>query len=223
MSVIIATDAKSPSFTRQVDIGFDDELYVCAFVECNVKRFMASYIKPGDVHAPKRHWQLIHVLFDGGESGPDSNGGSSLAIGRWDGRPVLAMRWNGNKRNPLGNPQSRGLPTWFIVPDQHVRQILETTPYNFSDSRLKFARDFLDALKAYFLSPCPTPGCRNFKNLTLQSYASEECGEHLKALDAGNPMFYCIYCDHQWQPTEEEKVRLAAELQSTWDNYCSRR
>ena len=29
---------------------------------------------------------------------------------------MLAMRWNGNKENPLGNPQSRGLSTWFIVP-----------------------------------------------------------------------------------------------------------
>ena len=28
-----------------------------------------TYIKPGDVLAPKRHWQLFHVLYDGGPTG----------------------------------------------------------------------------------------------------------------------------------------------------------
>src|SRR5882672_4217503 len=95
-----------------------------------------GYIKASDVHAPKRFWSLIHVIFDGGP------GGSSLAIGRWENKPVLAMRWNGTEDNPLGNPQSRGLPTWFIVPDQHWKQILETEQYNFSVQKITFARDF---------------------------------------------------------------------------------
>ncbi len=82
-----------------------------------------TYIKPSDVQSPKRHWSLIHVLFDLGE------GGSSLAIGRWDNKPVLAMRWNGNSESPLGNPQSRGLPTWFVVPDQHRNQIRGSEPF----------------------------------------------------------------------------------------------
>jgi hypothetical protein len=54
---------------------------------------------------------LIQILDD-----PKKPNSGVLALGRWDNRPVLAMRWNGNDNNPIGNPQSRGLPTWFIVP-----------------------------------------------------------------------------------------------------------
>jgi hypothetical protein len=78
------------------------------------------YIPPSEVVSPRQHWSLIAVLHDGGP------GDSALAIGRWDNQPVLAMRWNGNdKDSPIGNPQSRGLPTWFIVPDRHVKGTLE--------------------------------------------------------------------------------------------------
>src|ERR1700694_4205477 len=100
---------------------------------------MDRYIQPSDVQSPRRHWSLIHVLFDGG---PNE---SSLAIGRWDNKPVLAMRWNGNEDSPLGNPQSRGLPTWFIVPDQDWKQILKTEQYKcINDDTLSLARSFLE-------------------------------------------------------------------------------
>ena len=50
------------------------------------------------------------------------------------------MRWNGdNDDNPIGNPQSRGLPTWFIVPDNYVEAILGTL----SRDQLTLARNFL--------------------------------------------------------------------------------
>ena len=181
---------------------------------------MKTYVKPGDVHAPKRHWSLIHVLFDGGEDRHDGSGtGSSLAIGRWDNKPVLAMRWNGSEKNPLGNPQSRGLATWFIVPDQHVKQILETEHYGFSDSKLKFARDFLELRRVYFLTHCPTPTCQNFKNLVLASYRPDELGTRLAELERNELRFYDIYCDQQWYPTPDEKMRLAEELKKAWDLY----
>jgi hypothetical protein len=77
-------------------------------------------IPPADVVSPKRHWSLIAVLRDANDDG------SSLAIGRWNGKPVLAMRWNGDEQNPIGNPQSRGLPTWFIVPDAYNEAVLGT-------------------------------------------------------------------------------------------------
>jgi hypothetical protein len=39
-------------------------------------------------------------------------------IGDWDGRKVLAARWNGSSADTgIGNPQSRGIPTWFILPE----------------------------------------------------------------------------------------------------------
>jgi hypothetical protein len=34
------------------------------------------------------------------------------------------MRWNGDENNVIGNPQSRGLPTWFIIPDEFRQVIL---------------------------------------------------------------------------------------------------
>ena len=77
-----------------------------------------EYVAPGDVSSPRKHWKLLSVL----DAGARSTG--SIALGRWDDKPVLAMRWNGDTTNPLGNPQSRGLATWFIVPDQYRDPIL---------------------------------------------------------------------------------------------------
>ena len=169
---------------------------------------MSKYIKPKDVHAPKRHWQLFHVLFDGG---PHE---ASLAIGRWDGKPVLAMRWNGNDDNPLGNPQSRGFPTWFVVPEQHVQQVLETRPFDFSDNKLGFARNFLDLRCVYFLTRCPTPSCSQFGELVLKTYPSKELRDLILELDRDKLLFYCIFCHQQWPPTTDEKERLRADMEN---------
>ena len=76
---------------------------------------MSDYITPDKVVSPRQHWRLIRVL-QTGEQG-DSNGDRvAIAIGTWDDDMRLAMRWNGDKDWPIGNPQSRGLPTWFIIP-----------------------------------------------------------------------------------------------------------
>jgi hypothetical protein len=75
-----------------------------------------SYVKPTAVDSPKNRWRLRKVLYDGGK------GEWSAAEGQWDNGSewdyVLAMRWNGTDEAPIGNPQSRGLATWFIVPDE---------------------------------------------------------------------------------------------------------
>jgi len=93
-----------------------------------------KYVSATKVISPKQHWALISVLED---EGP---GEGALAVGRWDNKPVLAMRWNGdNEDNPIGNPQSRGLPTWFIIPDSYVEAILGTL----SSDKLTLARNFL--------------------------------------------------------------------------------
>lgn len=83
-----------------------------------------NYISPADVISPKLHWSLIAVLED---EGPQE---IALAVGRWDNKPVLAIRWNGdNDGNPIGNPQSRGLPTWFILPSgKHTEAQIATLP-----------------------------------------------------------------------------------------------
>lgn len=93
-----------------------------------------KYTLATSVVSPKKHWSLIAVLEDKGPSE------AALALGRWDNNPCLAMRWNGdNIGNPIGNPQSRGLPTWFVVPDDYVEAILLSLP----DDKLTLARNFL--------------------------------------------------------------------------------
>ena len=77
-------------------------------------------MKPTDVISPKRRWQTITILRDTG------NAGESLALGNWDGSPALGMRWNGDNNSDIGNPQSRGQATWFIVPEIYWRGLLST-------------------------------------------------------------------------------------------------
>jgi hypothetical protein len=107
---------------------------------------MEDYITPDKVVSPKRNWSLSRVLEKGDQ--PDSNGQRvAIAAGRWrddgdrDGRPVLAMRWNGHEGHKIGNPQSRGLPTWFIVPKRLEESVLVTL----SKDEQKIARALLES------------------------------------------------------------------------------
>jgi hypothetical protein len=89
------------------------------------------YIKPDRVISPKSSWFIRKVLYDGGP--PGAGTGWSAAIGQWKDdqhgwTEVLGVRWNGTTENPLGSPQSRGLPTWFIRPPElnvAVREAIE--------------------------------------------------------------------------------------------------
>lgn len=83
-----------------------------------------SYVRPENVHSPKGHWLLKRVLHDGGEFEPAQTDASnwSAAEGQWKGDEgwydCLALRWNGGTGGEIGNPQSRGYATWFIVPPE---------------------------------------------------------------------------------------------------------
>ena len=88
-----------------------------------------SYIKPEDVSSPKNRWQLRRGLPDGDE------GGWSAAEGQWENDElwdeVLAIPWNGSAGAEIGNPRSRGLATWFIMPEeleQTVRDAIASLP-----------------------------------------------------------------------------------------------
>lgn len=77
-----------------------------------------SYITPDMVVSPKNKITNVDVLIDNGE---DS---WSLAEVVWEGRVNIGIRWNGSSKqgvdqrfNGIGNPQSRGVPTWFILPE----------------------------------------------------------------------------------------------------------
>jgi hypothetical protein len=92
------------------------------------------YIKPAEVISPKAHWSLIDVLLDRGE------GDCAYALGIWDGERRIGFRWNGTKDNELGNPQSRGLPTWTMLDKKIHIQIIEQLP----PDKLAMVRGFLD-------------------------------------------------------------------------------
>lgn len=85
------------------------------------------YIHPSLVRSPKDRISNVKVLADKGENK------WSLAEIVWDGEPCLGIRWNGgsdDKNFPgIGNPQSRGVPTWFILPgdlEEILRMYLES-------------------------------------------------------------------------------------------------
>lgn len=68
-----------------------------------------TYILPAAASSPRRNWSITRILI---AAGPEE---MAVALGKWDGKDVIGLRWNGTAENPIGNPQSRGLATWFIV------------------------------------------------------------------------------------------------------------
>jgi hypothetical protein len=88
---------------------------------------------PSEVVSPKAHWSLIDVLLDRGE------GDCAYALGIWDGQRRIGFRWNGTEGNELGNPQSRGLPTWTMLDPEIHKKIIEQLPLD----KLAMARGFL--------------------------------------------------------------------------------
>lgn len=77
-----------------------------------------AYVDPNTVDSPKKRWQCSTVLINTGQ------GGWSAADGVFDERECLVLRWNGSDSDgSTGSPQSRGHPTWFVVPDELTHTI----------------------------------------------------------------------------------------------------
>jgi len=70
------------------------------------------FTNPESVLSPKGSVSDLRVLLNTAE------GGWALAAMKWDGVDSLGIRWNGHADNPIGNPQSRGIPTWFVIPEE---------------------------------------------------------------------------------------------------------
>jgi hypothetical protein len=95
---------------------------------------MPDYKEPAEVTSPRRHWTLLMVIDPGHE------GTLALCVGRWDNESCLGMRWNGEQGSPIGNPQSRGIPTWFIIPaGKYANAIIDSLPVD----QKQMARHFL--------------------------------------------------------------------------------
>lgn len=96
-----------------------------------------GYQDPAQVRSPKGAVTHLRVLHDGGEQLSDHPlwEGWSIAELEWYETPTLAIRWNGSTTSDgvseVGNPQSRGNPTWFILPEplhEAIRAELKKAP-----------------------------------------------------------------------------------------------
>lgn len=85
-----------------------------------------AYIDPHTVLSPRNRVGSVDILYN---SGP-CPGSWSVALIEYDGLAGrIGIRWNGSEgESGIGNPQSRGKPTWFVVPDEFgpvVREVAE--------------------------------------------------------------------------------------------------
>jgi hypothetical protein len=95
-----------------------------------------GYQNPNHVKSPKGAVSHLRVIYDGGEqTGLSDWHGWSIAELEWYEEPVLGCRWNGSTAaggvSEIGNPQSRGNPTWFILPkplEEAIKSQLEKAP-----------------------------------------------------------------------------------------------
>jgi hypothetical protein len=102
-----------------------------------------TYVKPGEVLSPRKHvGGVVEVIHDPGD------GRMSVARIIWDDGEVIATRWNGDSERPLGNPVSRGQPTWFVVADyaaasveQAARAAAQDSPHGLGAGYREMAED----------------------------------------------------------------------------------
>lgn len=84
----------------------------------------AIYIRPETVISPQNMISSdIIVLYDGGEYG------WSLGLFCYNKGYCLGARWNGStapdSTERFGNPQSRGYPTWFVIPAELAAHLIQ--------------------------------------------------------------------------------------------------
>lgn len=98
-----------------------------------------AYIKPETVLSPKGSVADLNVLHN--------NGSWSVAEMNWQGQLALGVRWNGSdNESGVGTPQSRGLPMWFIVPQELAAAIKDSLPKK-SDIELAYEAMANDTLR----------------------------------------------------------------------------
>jgi hypothetical protein len=79
-----------------------------------------AYVEPATVWAPKASIRSVEVLYSRGQ------GEWSVARVVWEGAERIGVRWNGSNDAPgIGNPQSRGNATWFILPKELESAVLD--------------------------------------------------------------------------------------------------
>lgn len=107
------------------------------------------YHNPLNVWSPRDCIDNVQLLYDGGLTDA-----YSLAIITWQGQDRIGVRWNVNQRewaDPakvagtvicVGEPNSRGYPTWFILPEDLLSSLL-----NGNDKIAAIVRDALERIE----------------------------------------------------------------------------
>lgn len=96
-----------------------------------------AYIDPKSVVSPKHIVDEVEVVFD---AGPVEQSWAVATLS-WDHKDAVGIRWNGEPGGKgIGTPQARGVPTWFIVPEELQDTVLEAAR--------KLAHGNYDELKA---------------------------------------------------------------------------
>ncbi len=89
-----------------------------------------SYMPPQMVRSPKNMVHDLEILIDSGEDG------WSMAKMKWgEKKPsenihpkeAIGVRYNGNE-SYVGNPQARGIPMWFILPESLAKVAKKSLP-----------------------------------------------------------------------------------------------
>ena len=93
------------------------------------------FLNPKEILSPKGRVNNIDVL--------EETEFYTIVILEWDGKDSLAVRWNPLKEEELGTPASRGVPTWFILPESIAKSYLKE---NLSKDEIK---NSLRALQLY--------------------------------------------------------------------------
>ena len=93
---------------------------------------MFKHHLPQTVISPRDCVSNVQVLYDGGAI----PGEYAVARLDWNGQPTLGIRWNiaqreasdpdkiSGKKICMGEPSSHGYPTWFILPDAFLQNIM---------------------------------------------------------------------------------------------------
>lgn len=99
---------------------------------------MYKYYDPEKVVSPRDCISEVTTIFDGGAD-YDKHEPFSLAVVTWDGEKRIGIRWNVTYREwedqdkksgvkmCVGEPNSRGYPTWFMLPVSFLAELLSGT------------------------------------------------------------------------------------------------
>ena len=80
-----------------------------------------SYMDPCAVVSPKHRIKDVEIVYD---SGP-IEGSWAVAKFRWDSKDRIGVRWNEEQGEGVGTPQARGVPTWFVLPEDLAQAVLQ--------------------------------------------------------------------------------------------------